>query len=145
MVDDGACTVGLESTIIGFEEGRAVLLRAGGVPAEQIEVALGSPLALPNTTSIIAPGQLASHYAPRGHVRLNALNAQEGEQFLGFGDIEGVLNLSTSGDLVEAAANLFGHLHQLDAMDGPIAVAPIPMHGLGRAINDRLARAAAPR
>lgn len=146
ILDGGACGVGLESTIIGCD-GPPVLLRAGGLPVEVIEAALGKPLlritdpALPN-----APGQLASHYAPRGLVRLNATAARPGEVMLGFGPVEAALNLSARGDLTEAAANLFGHLHQLDAIGATrIAVSPIPDHGLGTAINDRLRRAAAPR
>ena len=145
IVDDGPCPVGLESTIIGFAQGAPVLLRAGGLPTADIEALLGVPLARPATDEITAPGQLGSHYAPQGAVRLNAREARGDELLLGFGDITGDLNLSTSGDLAEAAANLFGHLHQLDARARPIAVAPIPMTGLGIAINDRLARAAAPR
>lgn len=150
VIDDGPCSVGLESTIIGFDQQnaaspRGVLLRAGGLAAEEIETALGHPLAHPDGSNITAPGQLSSHYAPRGHVRLNAVSAQPEEHHLGFGDIGGNLNLSPSGNLAEAAANLFDHLHQLDAQGGSIAVAPIPMSGLGRAINDRLTRAAAPR
>lgn len=145
VVDDGPCSVGLESTIVGFDGEKAVLLRAGGLPSERIEAVLGYPLAHPKNSDITAPGQLSSHYAPNGAVRLNATTAAEGELMLGFGTITGVLTLSASGDLTEAAANLFGHLHQLDAMGGAIAVAPIPMEGLGHAINDRLNRAAAPR
>ena len=94
---------------------------------------------------ITAPGQLASHYAPRAALRLNARTSQQGEVLLGFGAITGDLNLSPSADMVEAAANLFAHLHRLDGTNKPIAVAPIPTTGLGRAINDRLKRAAAPR
>ncbi|MEH6738322.1 MAG: L-threonylcarbamoyladenylate synthase [Sulfitobacter sp.] len=145
VVDDGQCTVGLESTIIGFDNGTPVLLRAGGLPTEEIETVLGQSLAHPQNTKITAPGQLTSHYAPRGAVRLNATAAHDGELMLGFGKVSGILTLSADGDLTEAAANLFGHLHQLDAMGGAIAVAPIPMQGLGCAINDRLNRAAAPR
>jgi L-threonylcarbamoyladenylate synthase len=145
VVDDGQCTVGLESTIIGFDNGTPVLLRAGGLPTEEIEAVLGQSLAHPQNTKITAPGQLTSHYAPRGAVRLNATAAHDGELMLGFGKVSGILTLSADGDLTEAAANLFGHLHQLDAMGGAIAVAPIPMQGLGCAINDRLNRAAAPR
>lgn len=145
VVDDGQCTVGLESTIIGFDNGTPVLLRAGGLPTEEIEAVLGQSLAQPQNTKITAPGQLTSHYAPRGAVRLNATAAHDGELMLGFGNVSGILTLSADGDLTEAAANLFGHLHQLDAMGGAIAVAPIPMQGLGCAINDRLNRAAAPR
>ena len=145
IVDDGACEVGLESTIVGLTGPEPVLLRAGGLPSEAIEAALGTKLAAPVAGAISAPGQLASHYAPRAAVRLDARAARGEELMLGFGAVSGDLNLSASGDLVEAAANLFGYLHQLDALDRPIAVAPVPGSGLGRAINDRLRRAAAPR
>jgi len=145
VLDDGPCAVGVESTIIGFDGMQAVLLRSGGVPPEEIEAALGASLLASEGTAITAPGQLSSHYAPRGAVRLNATKARADEQLLGFGPVDGILNLSAKGDLAEAAANLFRYLHLLDAMGGPIAVAPVPMHGLGRAINDRLTRAAAPR
>lgn len=145
VVEGGACDVGLESTIIGFDRGHPVLLRAGGLSVEQIEEVLGQPLSHAEDSKITAPGQMMSHYAPRGTLRLNATSAQAGEHMLGFGEIAGDITLSASGNLVEAAANLFGHLHQLDDLGGPIAVAPIPMNGLGRAINDRLTRAAAPR
>ena len=145
VLDDGACAVGLESTIIGLTDATPTLLRAGGIPVEAIEACLGIPLARPKTAQITAPGQMQSHYAPRAKVRLNAAQAQDGEIMLGFGAIDGALNLSPSGDLIEAASTLFTHLHQLDAQDRPIAVAPIPMRGLGLAINDRLRRAAAPR
>lgn len=149
IVDAGPCDVGVESTIIGlFREPH--LLRPGGLPLEMIEQALGREIQPPQTNvdhaDISAPGQLASHYAPNATMRLNATSSKDDELLLGFGEINGDLNLSASGDLREAAAKLFGHLHKLD--DGskrPIAVAPIPDHGLGRAINDRLARAAAPR
>jgi L-threonylcarbamoyladenylate synthase len=145
VLDDGPCAVGVESTIIGFDGMQAVLLRSGGVPPEEIEAALGASLLASEGTAITAPGQLSSHYAPRGAVRLNATKARADEHLLGFGPVDGILNLSPKGDLAEAAANLFRYLHLLDAMGGPIAVAPVPMHGLGRAINDRLTRAAAPR
>ena len=145
VLDDGPCSVGLESTIVGLTGPRPALLRAGGLPTEAIEAALGETLESVDGAEIIAPGQLTSHYAPGAAVRLNAEAAMPGEVLLGFGHIECDLNLSPSGDLTEAAANLFTHLHQLDATGKPIAVAPIPDHGLGRAINDRLARAAAPR
>jgi L-threonylcarbamoyladenylate synthase len=94
-----------------------------------------------------APGQLASHYAPGATVRLNAVEKEQGEVLLGFGPCDdATLNLSPAGDLVEAAAHLFGYLHRLDALNArTIAVSPIPEIGLGRAINDRLRRAAAPR
>ena len=141
ILDGGPCPVGLESTIVGLA-GAPVLLREGGVPREAVEAVVG-PLGAPGA-GIAAPGGLASHYAPRGAVRLNAAGPREGEAMLGFGAVPGDLTLSASGDLAEAAANLFGHLHALD--DGrPLAVAPVPESGLGAAINDRLRRAAAPR
>ncbi|MEM7733235.1 MAG: L-threonylcarbamoyladenylate synthase [Pseudomonadota bacterium] len=145
IVDGGACDVGLESTIIGLEP-TPRLLRPGGLPHSAIEAALGAPLTQHGAQDPInAPGQMTSHYAPDAPMRLNAKTANPGEIMLGFGDIEGDLNLSKAGDLIEAAANLFGHLHSLNAAAKPIAVAPIPKKGLGLAINDRLKRAAAPR
>lgn len=146
LVDGGACTVGVESTIVSCL-GVPTLLRAGGVPAEAIEACLGQPLATAaNPDAPTSPGQLLSHYAPLGQVRLNAQAAEPGEVMLGFGAMASDLNLSSNGDLTEAAARLFDCLHQLDAIGATrIAVAPIPDHGLGRAINDRLRRAAAPR
>lgn len=150
VVDDGPCPVGLESTIVGLSgvglSGPPALLRPGGLAAEEIEAVLATELARPEAgEAISAPGQLLSHYAPAERVRLNAEAPREDELFLGFGTMDCDLNLSPSGDLAEAAANLFGHLHALDARGRPIAVAPIPDHGLGAAINDRLRRAAAPR
>ncbi|MDP7149768.1 MAG: L-threonylcarbamoyladenylate synthase [Paracoccaceae bacterium] len=146
VIDGGDCAVGLESTIVGLL-GEPALLRPGGVPAEDIEAALGAKLkhdTSPDT--LLAPGQMSSHYAPGAAVRLNATDWQVGELRLGFGHVPCDLNLSESGDLIEAAANLFRHLHALDRMEGNrIAVSPIPDQGLGRAINDRLKRAAAPR
>ncbi|WP_298974006.1 L-threonylcarbamoyladenylate synthase [uncultured Roseobacter sp.] len=148
IVDDGPCSVGVESTIIGLDPD-PVLLRAGGLPSEAIEAALGGPLhtmASPaENEQVTAPGQLVSHYAPAATLRMNAQTARAGEVLLGFGPMTCDLNLSETGDLHEAAANLFDCLHQLDRLQRPIAVSPIPTHGLGRAINDRLARAAAPR
>lgn len=146
VIDGGPCAVGVESTILGLFD-RVEMLRPGGVAAEEIEALIG-PLATgghgpkPN-----APGQLASHYAPNAPVRLNAADPRPGEVRLGFGPGACDLNLSASGDLVEAAANLFHLLREADriAHGRPIAVAPIPETGLGRAINDRLRRAAAPR
>lgn len=144
VIDGGACSVGLESTIIGLT-GRPALLREGGLPREKIEAVLGAPLAA-HGGGISAPGQMLSHYAPGAAMRLNAHSWKPGELRLGFGPMDCDMNLSPSGDMTEAAANLFGHLHKLDAMQGDvIAVAPIPQTGLGRAINDRLHRAAAPR
>lgn len=150
VIDGGACAVGVESTIIGFDaSGRAVLLRPGGISAEAIEAVLGAPLSSGGSaTAPTAPGQLESHYAPEAAVRLGAKDARPGEFRLGFGPGASDLNLSPSGDLIEAAANLFHYLREADRRAGSgavIAVSPIPDTGLGRAINDRLRRAAAPR
>lgn len=144
VIDDGPCRVGLESTIVGLVD-NPQLLRAGGLPATEIEEALGTPLAARSQGPITAPGQLTSHYAPQAAVRLNVQEPHPGELYLGFGPMACDLNLSRGGDLTEAAANLFDALHHLDAQGKTIAVAPIPQTGLGVAINDRLARAAAPR
>lgn len=147
VVDGGACAVGVESTILGLD-GPPVLLRPGGVPAEALEALLGPLASGGDAAKPNAPGQLASHYAPGAAVRLEAADLRPGEVRVGFGPGGGDLNLSPSGDLVEAAAALFHLLRQADALAGPggtIAVAPIPETGLGRAINDRLRRAAAPR
>ncbi|MBC7163543.1 MAG: threonylcarbamoyl-AMP synthase [Roseovarius sp.] len=146
VIDGGPCAVGVESSIVGLWDA-PVLLRPGGVPVEALEAVLGAPLAVPQAGgTVTAPGQMASHYAPGAKVRLGASAAGKGEVMLGFGAVAGDLNLSPSGDLREAAANLFHHLHALDATGAAgIAVAPIPEAGLGRAINDRLRRAAAPK
>jgi L-threonylcarbamoyladenylate synthase len=147
VIDGGPTAVGVESTIVDLSGDAPRLLRPGGLPAEAIAAALGiATLPAGPEEGITAPGQLASHYAPRGRLRLDAATAGPGEVLLGFGPGACDLNLSPGGDLVEAAANLFGQLHRLDAMGAEaIAVAPIPDRGLGRAINDRLRRAAAPR
>jgi len=147
ILDGGASPVGVESTVIGFAaNGDALMLRPGGVPREAIEKIIG-PLRAPDVhATISSPGQLDSHYAPRARLRLNATGLAHGEVLLGFGPSENAaLNLSTKGDLGEAAANLFAMLRALDAEAEAIAVAPIPQIGLGEAINDRLQRAAAPR
>ena len=146
VVDGGSCSVGLESTIVGLVD-QPTLLRPGGIATEEIETALGQTLLRDTTPETVqAPGQLTSHYAPRAGVRVDATHWEAGELRLGFGDVDCDLNLSATADLKEAAANLFHHLHALDAMQGDrIAVSPIPQKGLGLAINDRLNRAAAPR
>lgn len=143
ILDAGAAPMGLESTVIGFDGDKPVLLRPGAIAREEIEAVVG-PLAAADDT-IRSPGQLQSHYAPRASLRLNAQAAEAGEVLLGFGNVEAALNLSPRGDLKEAAANLFAMLRTLDARSGRIAVSPIPVTGLGEAINDRLERAAAPR
>ena len=147
VLDAGACPVGVESTIIGWQDGRPVLLRPGGLPAEALAAALGGPVATPRLDPAApnAPGQLTSHYAPRASLRLNATAARPGELLIGFGPVAGEMSLSEGADLAEAAARLFELLHQADAQGRPIAVAPVPETGLGAAINDRLRRAAAPR
>jgi L-threonylcarbamoyladenylate synthase len=156
IVDGGPVAVGVESTIVGCFDA-PMLLRPGGVPRGEIERVLGRTLAQPpddadnDTSQPLAPGMLASHYAPRTRVRLNADDIQAGEALLAFGSATmpgtdratAVMNLSAHGDLNEAAANLFGYLRALDAKGArAIAVMPVPHHGLGEAINDRLRRAA---
>jgi L-threonylcarbamoyladenylate synthase len=149
VLDGGPTTLGIESTVIGFDGDGAVLLRPGAIARDAIEKITG-PLAAPDER-ISSPGQLASHYAPRAPLRLNATDVQPGEALLAFGprvpkSATAMANLSPSGDLVEAAANLFAMLRVLDASGAKrIAAMPIPEHGLGEAINDRLRRAAAPR
>ena len=154
ILDGGACPVGVESTIVACLDGPVRLLRPGGVSREAIEAVLGSPLAgLPDETEAkpLAPGLLASHYAPRARVRLGATDARPGEAVLDFGGqiiaAQGArIDLSPAGDLVEAAAALFGALRRLDATGAAcIAVAGVPDRGLGEAINDRLRRSAAGR
>jgi L-threonylcarbamoyladenylate synthase len=156
IVDGGATAVGLESTIVACTGDTPVVLRFGGLAREAIEDVLQRPIVFHRGTADApqSPGQLASHYAPRAAVRLNADHVAPREALLAFGDapMSGsesaavTLNLSPRGDLVEAAANFFAYLHQLDASNAAtIAVARIPEKGLGEAINDRLRRAAAPR
>lgn len=146
VLDGGPCDVGVESTIVGFMPD-PVLLRPGGLPTEAIQACLGTTLGTASDSAVpTSPGQLASHYAPDALIRLNVRTPEPGEVLLGFGQVECELNLSPASDMVEAAANLFHHLRLLDASNAQrIAVSPIPDHGLGRAINDRLQRAAAPR
>ena len=146
ILDGGETNIGIESTVIGFDGGKPVLLRPGGVAREALE-GIAGPLASPSNAKIQSPGQLESHYAPRAKLRLNARDAQSGEALLAFGADapEAALNLSPTGDLKEAAANLFAMLRALDKQAGAIAVMPIPNDGLGEAINDRLRRAATPR
>jgi L-threonylcarbamoyladenylate synthase len=156
IVDGGAVPVGVESTIVGCFDA-PMLLRPGGLPRGEIERVLGRSLLRPaehadeGTGQPLAPGMLASHYAPHARVRLNAGDVEAGEALLAFGPARvpgaeaasAVMNLSPRGDLAEAAANLFGYLRALDTKGArAIAVMPVPHHGLGEAINDRLRRAA---
>jgi L-threonylcarbamoyladenylate synthase len=156
IIDGDAVAVGVESTIVGCFE-TPMLLRPGGLPREAIERVLGRALARApehagaETDAPLAPGMLASHYAPRTPVRLNADQVEPNEALLAFGreivagsnHAKAVMNLSARGDLNEAATNLFGYLRTLDTKGAhTIAVMPVPHHGLGEAINDRLRRAA---
>jgi L-threonylcarbamoyladenylate synthase len=136
ILDGGACDIGLESTIVAVnKDGELRLLRLGPID-------LG--LTVETNGSVESPGQLASHYAPSKPLRLNATMAQGSEWMIGFGSVDGNVNLSPSGDLIEAAAHVFDALHIADSSpQEAIAVAPIPLHGIGLAINDRLRRAAA--
>jgi L-threonylcarbamoyladenylate synthase len=154
IVDGGQTPIGLESTIVKVEEGRVFLLRPGGAAAEDIERVAAVPLSREISGKVEAPGMLLSHYAPKANLRLGADAILPGEALLAFGKDRApgaekaiaMLNLSPSGDLREAAANLFEHMRRLDASGAKmIAVEPIPAIGLGEAINDRLGRAAAPR
>ena len=141
ILDGGQTAHGLESTIVAVADGEVRLLRPGPISAEEL-----GAVAAPIPERIVAPGQLASHYAPAKPLRLNVTEAVPDEWLIGFGDIAGDVSLSRSADLVEAAAALFDLLHDADRQAAPrIAVAPIPEDGLGAAINDRLRRAAAPR
>ena len=162
ILDDGPCAAGLESTIIDVRSGKIELLRPGPVTRQMMENACphitfaDMPFTendrdeafVVNDSAPSAPGQMTSHYAPHKAVRLNVITPQSGDIYIGFGPSvhETAFNLSRSGDLVEAASQLFSILHDADQQEGShIAIAPIPKHGIGLAIHDRLARAAADR
>ena len=156
VLDAGPAGVGLESTILRVEGDAIRLLRPGGLDAAEIERVAGRPVLRPERAgaAIVAPGMLASHYAPDAPVRLGAEDVRPGEALIRFGgrplpgeaDAALVLDLSPGGDLAEAAANLFGYMKRADAAGASaIAFSPVPATGLGEAINDRLQRAAAPR
>lgn len=154
IIDGGPTAIGVESTIVKVLDDDFRLLRPGGLAVEEIESVAGERLKRSTSEGVEAPGMLASHYAPKAKVRLHAAGVTVGEALLSFGPnrVRGAekavkeLNLSPTGDLGEAARNLFSHLLELDATNAAtIAVEPIPSHGLGEAINDRLRRAAAPR
>lgn len=150
ILDAGPCPLGIESTVIGFDDGRPVLLRPGAIARAAIEDIAGR-LGEPTKDGVQAPGMLASHYAPRARLRLDVHEVRKGEALLAFGpnvpnSSNPICNLSPRGDLAEAAANLFAMLRQLDQSGvTTIAVMRVPDQGLGEAINDRLRRAAAPR
>lgn len=152
ILDGGRAPGGLESTIVSFCDAAPVLLRPGAVTRDEIAATLGAPLASPAHEEVVAPGMTVAHYAPDAVLRLNARALEAGEAGLDFGgrlrSAPGafVLDLSPRGDLVEAAANLYAHLRAFDARHiASVAVAPIPMQGLGEAINDRLTRASTPK
>ncbi|MBN9023803.1 MAG: threonylcarbamoyl-AMP synthase [Rhizobiales bacterium] len=152
ILDAGPTGIGLESTVLGFDGDATFILRLGGLARAGIETVLGGPL-VPSAATAEAPaspGMLVKHYAPAARVRLEARDVTPGEALLAFGPelppgadrAAAILNLSPSGDVTEAAANLFAFLRAADETAGAIAVMPIPGHGLGEAINDRLRRAA---
>jgi len=136
ILDGGACENGIESTIVAISGKGFQILRPGPITAEELEDCAGNPAFIRTSTKIEAPGQMAAHYAPSKPVRLNAETAERSEYHIGFGPVDGDQNLSPSGDLAEAASNLFA------SNRASIAVAPVPMSGTGAAINDRLMRAA---
>ena len=154
ILDGGPCESGIESTVIDCRPELPVLLRPGPLTPEKIRDQIGIELQitkpLNQASQPVSPGQIESHYAPRATVRLNAENKRQNEVYIGFGPSRNGLipdfNLSEQADLIEAAANLFAVLHEADALGtAAIAFSPIPMAGLGLAINDRISRAAAPR
>lgn len=149
VINGGDCKEGIESTIITFNNDQVIILRPGTITKAMLIEAYGpnvSEFKASSDGKITAPGQLASHYAPEASLRLNVTEPRDGEYLIGFGDIKGDISLSETGNLRQAASNLFKHLITADTLtSGSIAVAPIPADGIGLAINDRLKRAAAPR
>jgi len=151
VLDNGACDIGLESTILKVTDDEIVLLRPGAITPDMIAKVIGIHPAPPKDKKIEAPGMMQSHYAPNAAVKLNVETFSTGSAALAFGEVEvpkdtEVFNLSETDDLIEAAANLYAGLKTLDKSDASIIeVSPIPNEGLGLAINDRLKRAAAPR
>ncbi len=146
ILDMGAATGGLESTVIDARGEKPIILRAGAVTADMIITATGVEIGHHQGGGIISPGQTTSHYAPSKPMLLNRCQASSDDIWIGFGDIgrNSILNLSPAGDIIEAAANFYDMLRRADAMEGAhIAIAPIPDEGIGIAINDRLRRAAA--
>lgn len=144
VLDGGECTVGLESTIVDLTKNKMILLRNGAVTAADLKE-FGEVITVNTNTAIKAPGMLKRHYAPHLPLRINVIKKEPEMALLGFGNCHSAdLNLSPSGNLAEAAANLFKYLHQLDNSDfSSIGVSPIPKYGIGEAINDRLVRACA--
>jgi len=145
ILDGGPCTAGIESTIVALrDDGTWQVLRPGPIEESRISAILGTDAAAVTSAAIEAPGQLASHYSPGKPVRLGVCEAEADEFFIGFGPVAGDYNLSSGGDLAEAASRLYDALHKAAAAPQPrVAVAPVPGEGMGEAINDRLRRAAA--
>jgi len=147
ILDGGPCQVGVESTIIDITGKNVVLLRAGGISIEELEEFLNEKILISNGNPDLpsSPGQMLKHYAPNHNMRINVTEPNEGEFFIGFGKVKNAhINLSPNEDLREAAANLFAYMRYADSQQGfsGIAMSPIPNHGLGMAINDRIRRAA---
>ncbi|MFM5952954.1 MAG: L-threonylcarbamoyladenylate synthase [Novosphingobium sp.] len=143
ILDGGPCQAGIESTIVALRETGWQVLRPGPVTQAQLAAVLGPPLDVAAAGRIEAPGQIASHYSPGKPLRLGAESADADEFLIGFGTVAGAVTLSPGGDLAEAAARLYACLHLAAAAPQPrIAVAPIPVEGIGAALNDRLRRAA---
>ncbi len=146
VIDGGSTQVGIESTIVGEMNGKLILLRPGSITADEIAEAAGQVVYDRDDDKITAPGQLASHYAPNALVQLNSTKKEAGSILIGFDKVEGDYNLSPSGNLSEAAHNLFKIIRKADKQNPKkIHISPIPQKGIGIAINDRLRRAAAPR
>ncbi len=146
ILDGGQCQVGVESTIIDITGSNVVMLRAGGISIEELEEFLNEKVLISNGNPDLpsSPGQMLKHYAPNHNLRINAELPKDDEFFIGFGKVEGAhINLSPSGDVREAAANLFAYLRYADNQTeyNKIAMSPIPNIGLGLAINDRIRRA----
>lgn len=145
IIDDGPTRVGIESTIVSVDGDTLTLLRPGTVTVDELSTSTGLQVLDRQNNKITAPGQLSSHYAPNARLLLNRKSSDAG-LFIGFGKVDGDFNLSSSGDLHEAARNLFEVLRRADETGAPtITIAPVPNKGVGIAINDRLKRAAAPR
>ena len=146
IVNGGSCAIGLESTVIDLSGENPTLLRFGGVTLGQLNAIIGPISLCYDENIILSPGMLSRHYAPDTPIRLNATKFSKTETVLGFGPgaPTSAFNLSSTGNLIEAAANLFNFMHKLNKPGAsPIAVMPIPEVGLGQAINDRLRRSAA--
>jgi L-threonylcarbamoyladenylate synthase len=142
IIDGGACQRGVESTVLRIDQDQTTLLRSGAIDEDRLRSVVPDLIDVDPEAPIASPGMLSRHYAPEAPLRLNARAAKAGETLIGFGPEYGSPNLSPSGDLQEAARNLYALLRRLDGSDVKLSIAPIPETGLGKAINDRLRRAA---